>query len=199
MLDFSEIREKAKDQFRFYCEMLRKTVSEDERYPVLLESVMRLRELDEEGRFTLSGMLCGRGIQCGMEDDFLQMFNTVFDPDEFLGLPGDLDWLLWHLMQESANGKLYVVRAEVEDKAGKRAARHFLYSGDKMDPMEAAEKWFPCQYGLHGRQLVGGRQAGIGGFQSLVDFLDILSDKHSWDGFDLVPKAIERIDKLFRF
>ena len=199
MFDFEEIRRKAKEQFQLDCEMLQKTVSEDERYPALVEAIMRLRELDTEARFTLSSVLCGRGVQCGMDDDFLQMFNTVLDPDEFLGLPGDLDWLIWRLMNEVVYHGLYIVRAAVEDESGKRTVRHFLYSDPNMDLMEALGKWFPHQYGLNGHRLIDGKQANVDDFQSLVDFLDILSDKRNWDGFDLVPKAIEGIDKLFKF
>ncbi len=198
MFTFDELQEKALAQLKTDWNDLQKTIEKSKINEKLANAIMKLRSLSEDAKFILADSICGQ------EQSFLNDFHVILNGDEHLKLPEALHDLI-HLLNYNIVddgflrlGRITLKKHYLEDDV-EIEHQYFLYSNEAVSPDELAKSLIEKDSTsfLH-PEFVSVETASfkedIGRF---IKFLEIITKKKNWKGFDFLGDA-ELYDNLFK-
>ena len=194
MLKFEDIEKAAMKQLKEEYTELLESFNDDPVNEPLVESIMKLRGLSNDARFTLAEVLCENRLS------FLDDFRHVLNRSESLRLVDALSSLLTHLFYNILDdGYLRLFRLEEVEEfcaGGKQICRtevYYFLSTDERLRRDVAVDNFISHHGLpYKPKLVSAKTIYFGTMEEFKKFIDILTVPGNWDGFTLKTNDIDR-------
>ena len=198
MIDFNTIKEKAAIQLQDEWNELQDTLWENPESQRLADAMLKLREMSEDAKFTLSEILCDT-----VPVSFLRDFNVIFDTNEFIRLPNALDFLIIHLRYNILdNGYVRIIKAVIEEDIRVRkikTSKFFLTTDEDTDPIVLTIRRLNQDgtLGYINPKLISVKRTYFGQVEEFTRMLEVFGDKENWDGFDFIGE--DKLEPLFYF
>ena len=193
MIEYRELKKNALKELKSRWDHL-KYEMEDPENEMLVEAMMKLRELPEKARATLADFL--HGTEFG---DWLEKFTALLDQDSHLMVLSVVEDLVkeirWSILD---SGYVRAFRVVLEDDAsGRREARWFLCIDEDTPPATIAynELLGSMTQGFPSAKLVSVKRTGFNSVAEFAKMLQVFGSEENWDGYDFTGSG--ELDKLF--
>ncbi len=198
MIDFNMIKKKGATQLENECFKLQDTLWEDPDAQRLADAMLKLREMTEDAKFTLSEILCDTDSA-----SFLRDFSVVFNANEFIRLPNTLNSLITNLRYSILDdGYIRIVKADIEEDIEIRkikTSKFFLTTDEDTDPVELTIRRLKQDgtLGYINPKLISVKRAYFGQVEEFTRMLEVFGDEENWDGFDFIGE--DKLEPLLCF
>lgn len=198
MIDFDMIKEKAAVQLQDEWNELQDTLWEDPESQRLADAILKLRDMKENAKFTLSGILCDT-----VPASFLRDFKVIFDTNEFILLPSTLDSLITRLRYSILDdGYVRIIKAVIEEDIKVRkikTSKFFLTTDEDADPIKLTIRKIKEDgtLGYINPKLISVKRTYFRQVEEFIKMLEAFTNKDNWDGFDFIGE--DTLESLFCF